>query len=284
MFCANVFDAKSTRVHLRRDDFAVMHTCCDFSKCARHSAESIDAVVQRLREGSATMKKGAFVELEKALGFTYAPEAILFDDFLRPMITPPASAIYDWMHVFFVGGCVNHHLGHFMWAVRGTRFSYSFVHAYMQLWSWPHAVGYSTGVDAFSPARAKASLEARVLKMTASEGRSILPVFAHLVRRTFIEQPGMEEFVPHAEAIGKLASILWELEAAARGTANLARLQDALDSHIGCFVRSPHPLQCMWGRTGPLQRASARVRGVHGRGGIGVGVSIYGGAGEEHSS
>ena len=239
-----------------------MHTCADFSKCAKHSAESVDAVVHRLREGSASMKKGAFIELEKALGFTYAPEAILFDDFLRPMTTPPAAAIYDWMHVFFVGGCVNHHLGHFMWAVRGTSFSYSFVHAYMQLWSWPHAVGSSSrGVDAFSPPRAKASLEARVLKMTASEGRSIVPVFAYLVRRTFIEQPGLEEFVPHAEAIGKLASILWELEAAARGTANLARLQDALDSHIGCFVRSPHPLQCNWGRTGPLQRCP-RPRGA----------------------
>ena len=148
-----------------------------------------------------------------------------------------------------------------MWAARGTSFTYGHVHAYLKMWSWPHAAQTVTGVDVFSPTRAKASLEARLLKCTASEGRSILPVFAHMARRTFIEQPGMEEFVPHAEAIGKLASILWELEAAARGTANLARLQDALDSHIGCFVRSPHPLQCNWGRTGPLQRCP-RPRGA----------------------
>ena len=212
------------------------------------------------------MSKAAFKELEKALGFTYAPESILFDDFLRPKVTPPSFAVYDWMHVVFVGGIFNNHMGQFMWATRGTSFTYGHVHAYLKMWSWPHAAQTVTGVDVFSPTRAKASLEARLLKCTASEGRSILPVFAHLVRRTFIDNPNANPvFRPHAEAIGQLASIVEELEAAARGTANLARLQEHLDAHIGCYVRSPTHYNAIGVArarfSGPLPASAGRMGG-----------------------
>jgi len=236
LICQNCFDAKTTRASVRTSTWAVLHTEHNFSKFLPHTPGTINAIVDRLRaaaaEGSTALK-----EAQTTFGFNYHPGHLLFDEFLRPKVQPSLKCLFDWMHVFFVAGVANIHIGRFMHLLRKTSFTYASVHAYLSKWTWPHSVGGNTGVALFSQDRFKTSLEARHLKATASEGRSLILPFAHFVRQSLLRADSDPRWRDHAEAICHLADAVQELEAAARGTCDGPRLKHHLEKHLELFVK-----------------------------------------------
>ena len=238
MICQNCFDAKTTRPSVRTSDFAALHTCSDFSKFRPRTEGSINAIVDRLSEAHGTMSKAAFKEVSTQLGFNYNPNGILFDPYLLPKVLPGAHCLFDWMHVFFEKGVVNYHIGQFLYAVRKTNFTCDRVRDYVAMWHWPHNTKMDHVAEIFDGSRGKGILENRLLKCTSSEGRSVLPVFAHFVKAALMDNAEADrKWRLHAEGIIHLAAALQELEAAARGTCNGRRLQHHLEKNLEIYKR-----------------------------------------------
>ena len=157
LFCSNCFNAKTTRSSVKSDPWAKLHTHPTFSDFELHTAESMDAIVNELKEADANLSKSKREKLETVLGFSFEPDTVLFDDELRPKITPPLHAVYDWMHVIFVGGCFNVALYWLMKSFSNTVLTYSMMYDLLQSWHWPAQHDSDNGIDSFSPMRAMAS-------------------------------------------------------------------------------------------------------------------------------
>ena len=215
----------------------VRTTESDTSKFVLHTHASINAVVARLTEAKATMGSDAFKELETNLGFHYAPNAILFDPMLRRIMSPATNLIYDWMHVFFVNGVVNLHVGIMFKALRKSKcFTYATAYEYMQLWVWPKALQGCTGIAVLAEDQAAKHLNAGKLLCSASDGRSIMPLLAHYVRQGLL-QSGVALHREHAECFLHLAGIIEELEACNRGTCVVDALKRHCEAYLDGFCR-----------------------------------------------
>ena len=132
--------------------------------------------------------------------------------------------------------------------MRQTQVNYAATYEYCKLWTWPKQLGgrTHTGVGAFAQSRAKTSLESRSFKVFASEGRSVLPVVGHFLRKAFERAFSFKAFGgsgwtdiqrDKAKAAETLVDIIHELEAAGRGMCDCDRLGHLVTKHMALFVR-----------------------------------------------
>ena len=184
LLCANVFDGKEVRNIVTADQtgLAVHHTEPDSTKLMPMTMGMLDWVVRRLKGashwGDVHGFKGKWQELQVRLGWTW-------DDHLERRLTvapPPRVLCIDWMHVIFVTGVFNYHMGCLVWYLGASHgVTYAALDAYARLCKWPGRWN-KIGKDVFSTKRATSSWNAGHLKCTASEGLCMLPVCRRLCR------------------------------------------------------------------------------------------------------
>eukprot|EP00435_Cladocopium_sp_Y103_P027822 s3514_g6.t2 len=81
---------------------------CSLQTCAQHTDQSINQAAKKLVLEKGRLGKGAFEELEKALGLTFSAEGALYDENFMNSIPGAASMTsFDWMHVYLVSGLWN---------------------------------------------------------------------------------------------------------------------------------------------------------------------------------
>ena len=61
---------------------------------------------------------------------------------------PSKVSLYDWLHVWLVGGVFNIHMGLMMQFLKQHDITYKSLHTYASLFHWPAAVKGKSGVDA----------------------------------------------------------------------------------------------------------------------------------------
>ncbi len=140
LLCQNVFNTKNTRGIVASDGtgWAVAHDCTESAKLVLHTRATIDAICRRLAAAHAGMSKPAFAELRTRLGWNFIDGSLMETSRHRAIADPTSIAMYDWMHVFFVQGVFNIHLGLLMQTLIHFNISYSMLEEYMDLWHWPH--------------------------------------------------------------------------------------------------------------------------------------------------
>lgn len=133
MLCQNVFNTNETRgiVDSSVAGWAVTHDCDDSSKLVLHTSGTIRAVVRRLTAARGTIKKEDFDELQVRLGWSFVPGSLLLDARLLNLADPTIHCVFDWMHVFFVQGIFNIHVGLLVKELRPHRISYGTLHEYV---------------------------------------------------------------------------------------------------------------------------------------------------------
>eukprot|EP00974_Lingulodinium_polyedra_P121546 11179414-Lingulodinium_polyedra.AAC.1 len=112
MLCQNIFNERTPRDCVERDKtgFCQYHTCSDPTKLVLHTPRTIRLILDRLRAAvAAGTPKRNFEELQTRLGWNWVPNGLLNDNWLLGLCQPTESALYDWMHVFFVQGVFNVH-------------------------------------------------------------------------------------------------------------------------------------------------------------------------------
>ena len=108
LFCQNVTNhLLNVAVH-DKSNWLVPSSVCGLDRCVLHTDESVMAAVRKLKSDRPGMGKGAFEELEKSLGLTFAPEGALFDEnFMSSIPGVVSMTSFDWMHVYLVSGLWN---------------------------------------------------------------------------------------------------------------------------------------------------------------------------------
>ena len=181
LLCANVFDGKTVRDIDAVDEsgLAVYHSEPDFTKLQPMTLGMLEWIIRRFESSRAVFRyKYQHTELERRLGWTFTPDL----ERRLALAPPPRVLCFDWMHVIFVTGVFNYHMGCLVWCMGGRGITYAAMHAYAGACKWPGRWS-KIGKDVFSPKRAESSLKAGHLKCTASEGLCMLPVCMPLCGR-----------------------------------------------------------------------------------------------------
>ena len=233
--CLNVFDAKSERDIIANDSnhIAVDHTCTTSSDLILQSTATMNAIVDKLEEGHATMGKDAFSELQTRLGWNYLQFGMMCTS-LRGIVDMPSQGMYDWMHVIFVGGVFNTHMRNIMSHLRRWH-TFAHLHEYARQWVWPKHIGNLTGVDCLIPSRASSCFKADgKFKSQASEGRSILVIMGMWAYEVLLQdaRPSVRQ---HAACLVLLVLVVEMIEASARGGISPNDLRDASEAYLKTF-------------------------------------------------
>ena len=104
--CQNIFNWRYRDRQIVENDatgWAQYHTCCDTNKLAPQTPASIDAIMTRLETAKATLRPEDFRELQRRVGWTYVKGSPLLDPHLKEIANPAKHAMYDTMHVYYVG-------------------------------------------------------------------------------------------------------------------------------------------------------------------------------------
>ena len=183
--CVNVFNG-TTPIRLQEaireaPVFAVAHWEADHDKLVPADHDVIMQIARRLRDAhrDVSSKKGELKELQTRLGWSWDPELVQRIKLMRPTET----ICYDFMHVLFVSGVVQKHVGLLMKhaaCTQGYPFKYNTLFGLIQKWNWPQLLHNKELDDVFSTKRNRSSHEAGTWRATASEALSCMPVSALL--------------------------------------------------------------------------------------------------------
>ena len=238
MLCQNVFDAKNRRDILVDDtSWAQDHTVSKLEKCVPHTKHTIAAIFRKLAVSKQTLNVGDFDELQTRLGWVYVKKSVMTDPATSTLIDPTQHVIYDWMHVFFVTGVFNVHMGAMMLKLSAFNISYSTLDRYVNAWCWPRHVGTTTGADCCGVKKAKSSWKKQVFNCQASEGRSLYPIFANWVQEVLLRSD-IDEVVAMGRNYLHLTLVLELVESTARDispSTHPRRLQAALDEYLSAY-------------------------------------------------
>ena len=235
--CRNVFNfAKGRRNPVEADSSgsSVHISCADDTKLQLHSTGTLKAVANRLDTVEATSNKTLLKEVETQLGWNRVAGGVMQNVALFTLFDPSLKACFDWMHVYMVSGIFNLEGGLLMLALKDYRFLPETVDRYMGVWAWPKRL-FNKGHDAFSAKRAKASLEAGTLKVSASEGLNVYMVLAMFVSAILRDPATPASLKPHIECFLALAGVIGLLQATGRKLVGPQILRRAVLKHMGLF-------------------------------------------------
>ena len=105
IFCQNVTNHLLDLAAHDRTGRLVPSCVCSLKNCAQHTDQSINQAAKKLVSEKGRLGKGAFEDLEKALGLTFSAEGALFDEnFMNSVPGAASMTSYDWMHIYLVSG------------------------------------------------------------------------------------------------------------------------------------------------------------------------------------
>ena len=108
IFCQNVTNHLLDLAAHDRTGRLVPSYVCSLNTCAQHTDQSINQAAKKLVLEKGRRGKGAFEDLEKALGLTFSAEGALYDEnFMNSIPGAVSMTSYDWMHVYLVSGLWN---------------------------------------------------------------------------------------------------------------------------------------------------------------------------------
>ena len=237
LLCTNVFDAKKPRGIVSRDPTgrSVDHTCASVKKSRGVTQSVVAAIVRRLTHVAATSSSTVLKELQTDIGWNFVPGGIMFDAATRVRCCPTKCACFDWAHVFFVNGVFKAIAGLCLHAFRRLNLDLGIVAQYVNSFNWPHAVaGNIAPSDVFTPSRLENALGKQVLRCTASEGLSLLPVLAAFCEPLSTGHPN-PAIRAHAECFLLLALVVSMVLRSIRGFTDVNAFKDRAQRYLERF-------------------------------------------------
>jgi len=189
--------------------------------------QSIGELMEWMGAQHGVLGNTKFKELESRHGYHYNPLSILNDGEL--MYKPIKTLMFDWPHVYIIGGIFQYDMEQFMIKARAETpsnqqaiINYNTLGEHLANWVWPSR--WSSCKDVFS----KGKLDA-----TASEILSVMPVVRHFFDEIVLKTPSLHVLHPGAVAISSLCDGLEALLCASRLGITSAELHERIVDHLG---------------------------------------------------
>ncbi len=260
MKCSNLVASRSGLA----DDSLVSSDETTLARVTPHTdasfVELADSVARKWQTQTTKTEK---LQWEVACGFTYHPESLLWRPSLRRHLRPISQTVFDWVHIFLVGGIANVAMWHWLAQASGELgLHFRDFTAFFETWNWPARV--KSPAKTWSDTREKSSREAGVFKCGASELISIYPVFRELIRVLgFASMANMRDQTAALLAVFRCLDIM----VAAPGEREAGRLQSAVEECLAANARAnptivPLPKHHMALHLGPQLAASGAMDGT----------------------
>ena len=147
--CSNIFNkhAAETRRCVEHDvsGIAQYHTCADLGKVRFQTRDVLKAVFKRLADARPVMTNTNFEELQTRLGWNFCPQGLLQHPLWGELVCPLQHGLYDAMHVFFVGGIFNTHVGLLLKVIQDFGMGQKVLNEFVAKFTLPKIVGSWTG-------------------------------------------------------------------------------------------------------------------------------------------
>ena len=197
--------------------------------------DDIRDTIQRLVAHKAVDSPQVFTKRQQALGFTYQEHGLLFDDALKDIVFPANQYAHDPMHCIFAGGVFNLVIFWFMAAVNAVTPSNAWraFGMYLKTWHWPASTNMRA-TEYCTDERIKSYVKARVFKCSASEGLSLLPVFACWAMNVARRIPGV--CIAACDAVAALCDVVEAIMAAPLGLVTSHHLRGCINACLQACV------------------------------------------------
>lgn len=184
-----------------------------------------------------TGPRAGMVRLERSLGITYDPYALIFDAALRHVVLPVTHYIRDWMHVIAGHGVGGTHLAVLFQELTRNRITYDMIQQYVIAYTLPKAHGAVKPV-LFSSKH----VDDDHLRVFASEFLTMVPLMQAFMHD--VVQP-LGIMADHIACLDHLGAILDVLQS---GPVSASRRRDELsrlvNQHHATFVALYGPGAC----------------------------------------
>lgn len=171
--CQNVV-AHSSSLDLHDSTGTLVPSCTtNYSQCIPNRSQAVLEKARLLSTQNPLLSNADFKTLEQTVGLTFNPQGALWDATFQTYLKQGCVEVtgFDFMHVFFVGGCWNTEVGYLLDSI--TRVvKPSDLHAFLQTIKWPTRVSSRaiSGKNAFQK-----HSSGDPAKCSASEGMTLFP-------------------------------------------------------------------------------------------------------------
>jgi len=227
--CQNVW--RHTLENANANDWMVPSTCIEKEKIVMHTDRSVKRMLKNLADRKSTMQIGEFRELEVQYGHTYNEHSLLACSSLD--IGLISCLMYDWMHLYVVGGLLDEEMGLLMYAFHACKAptTYAAIGLYVTTWFFPKR-NSENFASAFDSKAAKSNLKSKSFSCNASQLLTLAPV----LRRYFVEvamRQGIE--VLKVESIIACIDVVLVLQAVKKGKVSGDVLHEYVHKHLTLF-------------------------------------------------
>jgi hypothetical protein len=148
--CQNVVAHSSTLDRYDAQGFLVSSAETDIRKFALCTDELFFETVDFIAAQRERLGSTAFRKLTQTSGFNYKPNGLLMSPTLRPLLKPCSMIMYDWMHVYLVGGVFNHEVGLLLNALHTElHITNKQIHTFVTGFTWPKWLRGNVGQKVF---------------------------------------------------------------------------------------------------------------------------------------
>lgn len=227
LLCKNVLVDRTASRYL------VHISCPHAEKFDLASNEDIWEKADKLTASSAGTK-ASHSKLQMALGLTYSPSGLLWDEELRPFARPVDTITLDPMHGLISNGVAQNETSLLLWALAAHGVTWGHIRSFVSSgWHFCRALGSpKVLLECFASAREKAFHNDSGFKATASEMLLLCPVLQYFLHRVVGLASGMADQIG---SFDKLCRVMRLVGLIKLGSASADELATAMKSHALAF-------------------------------------------------
>ena len=225
--CQNVVAHSSSLDRYDAQGFLVSSAETDIRKFALCTDELFFETVDFITAERGRLGKTAFKKLKQTSGFNCKPNGLLMSPTLRPLLKPCSMLMYDWTHVYLVGGVFNHEVGLLLNALKTElNITNTHIHTFVAGFTWPKRLRGSAGQKVFEKRSGDGEL-----KRSASEGLSVFSILRQFLQR-FVLARASEQLKLMCTCYFALCQVLDLLRKCSRGNVTPHQLHSAIKIHL----------------------------------------------------
>ena len=220
------------------DEYWIGIDCPDVNRFHYHTDDTIFAMADKLVASVGVLAPTRFKALETNCGISYIANGMLYDSYMRKLVSPTRAMIRDWMHVFCSDGVANNEIARVLHTLKSEcHLTLDDVDEWARLIVLPRHHG-TVSIDWFADHR----LLERKMRGFASEILTMV-VLLHAYLVEVVQPTGA--MPREIECIGLLKSIIDIMKLGAhRSMPHIERLKSLLHAHHTLYTTLYQTVPC----------------------------------------
>lgn len=187
-----------------------------------------------LREKKATETKGVFNKIQMAMGITFCPSGLLWDESLRRHLRPRSVISFDAMHCVLSNGVGQNEMSYLLTELAKHSVGWREFRLFVATnWQTSRASGSPSELrECFSASRERICKDSGKFPCSASELLMVFPVMEHFLETVIVPK---RLCMPHVASFRALGALQRSIRGAKEGECSAGDLELAIARHAAAF-------------------------------------------------